>query len=189
MAAIIEEPAEVIAVAIVEEAPAAAIVVEEVVAIAVVELPPAAVEAPPIPVAPPPAPVPVAAAPAPVAPAPAGAAPTPIPPGSTIKLVVQRGLKPNDEYTLFAGENFVGRADEKPVDVDLTFQEPEDRVWCSRQHALIIWDDATGVLTVEDLNSANGTFVNRERVYPGQPKQLYAGSTIQIGTVHMRVKV
>ncbi len=202
VAAIVEEPpAEVVAAVVVEEAPAAAVIVEEVVA--VVETPAAAVvveevvaveAAPPPPPAPapaPPPPAPVAAAPAP-APAPAAApaaGPAPIPPGSTIKLVVQRGLKPNDEYTLFAGENFVGRADEKPVDVDLTFQEPEDRVWVSRQHAVINWDDATGVLTVEDLNSANGTFVNRERVYPGQPKQLYAGSTVQIGTVHMRVKV
>ena len=135
----------------------------------------------------------VAAAPAAVVAAPAPAAAkaasgTPISPGATVKLVVQRGLKVNEEYSIFAGENFIGRADEKPVDVDLTFQEPEDRVWCSRQHALVIFDDATGVLTVEDLNSANGTFVNRERVYPGQPKQLFVGSTVQIGTVHMRVK-
>jgi pSer/pThr/pTyr-binding forkhead associated (FHA) protein len=102
---------------------------------------------------------------------------------------VQRGVKVNEEYNIFPGENYVGRADEKPVDIDLTFQEPEDRVWCSRQHALLVFDDATGILTIEDLNSANGTFVNRERVYPGQPKQLSVGSTVQIGTVHMRVKV
>src|SRR5437762_1706599 len=82
------------------------------------------------------------------------------------KRLVQRGLKVNEEYNIFAGENYIGRADEKPVDIDLTFQEPEDRVWVSRQHALVVFDDATGVLTVEDLNSANGTFVNRERVYP-----------------------
>ena len=102
---------------------------------------------------------------------------------------MQRGLKIGEEYNIFPGENFIGRADEKPVDVDLTFQEPEDRVWCSRQHALIVYDDATGTLTIEDLNSSNGTFVNRARVYPGQPCQLYAGNTVQIGTVHMRVKV
>ena len=77
----------------------------------------------------------------------------------------------------------------RSVDIDLTFQEPEDRVWTSRQHALLVFDDASGMLTIEDLNSANGTFVNRERVYPGQPKQLSVGSTVQIGTVHMRVKV
>jgi hypothetical protein len=135
----------------------------------------------------PPAPAPVASAPA--APKPAAGGQTPIPPGAEVKLVVQRGLKICEEYSLFAGENFIGRADDKPVDVDLTFQEPEDRVWCSRQHALIVYDDATGNLTIEDLNSSNGTFVNRARVYPGQPCQLYVGNTIQIGTVHMRIKV
>jgi hypothetical protein len=113
---------------------------------------------------------------------------TPIPAGAQVKLVVQRGLKVGEEYNVFAGENYVGRADEKPVDIDLTFQEPEDRVWCSRQHALLVFDDAAGTLTIEDLNSSNGTYVNRERVYPGQPRQLFVGNTIQIGTVHLRVK-
>jgi hypothetical protein len=198
MAAILEEPpvvAEVVHAAPAEE-PVAAVIVEE---------PPPVPPAPPAPVAeapPPPPPAPpappaeaVAAAvvstPTPPAAAPAGAKPTsgtPIAPGAEVKLVVQRGLKVGEEYSIFAGENYVGRADEKPVDVDLTFQEPEDRVWCSRQHALLVYDDATGTLTVEDLNSSNGTFVNRERVYPGQPRQLYVGNTIQIGTVHMKVK-
>ena len=49
--------------------------------------------------------------------------------------------------------------------------------------------DATGALTIEDLNSANGTYVNRAKIYPGQPQALGVGSTIQIGTVHMRIKV
>jgi hypothetical protein len=132
---------------------------------------------------------------APLEPAPAAipagkpATGTPIPAGASVKLVVQRGIKIGEEFPLYPGENYVGRADEKPVDIDLTFQEPEDRVWCSRQHALLSYDDTTGNLTIEDLNSANGTFVNRERVYPGQPRQLFVGNTIQIGTVHLRVKV
>lgn len=142
---------------------------------------------------PPPEPVAAAAAAAPPAPPPPkpAAAPTgtPIPVGATVKLAVQRGLKVGEEYSLFSGDNYVGRADDKPVDIDLTFQEPDDRVWVSRQHALLVYDDSTGKLTVEDLNSSNGTFVNRERVYPGQPKELFVGNTIQIGTVHMKIKV
>ena len=210
MAAIVEDPPmeEAVMAAVVEEEPmVAAVVIEETPVVVVAEIPspvppggpmmPAGEGILPEMVVIPAVAVSVAAVvaaaviatPAPAAPAAAKAASgTPIPPGATIKLVVQRGLKVGEEYNIFAGENFLGRADEKPVDVDLTFQEPEDRVWCSRQHALVIYDDATGVLTVEDLNSANGTFVNRERVYPGQPKQLFVGSTVQIGTVHMRVK-
>ena len=77
-------------------------------------------------------------------------------------------------------------ADEKPVDVDLEDQEPPDRVWSSRQHACIIFQD--GQLTIEDLNSSNGTFVNRTRVYPGQKRPLSVNDVVQIGTVQMRVK-
>jgi len=203
MAAIIEDVpvADSMPIALVDEPIPSAAVVEEVKAAVIVEeAPPAPMaEAPMAEAAPPPAPpappvieavAAVAVTVPPPAPAkPAAAGQTPIPPGATPKLVVQRGLKIGEEYSVFPGENFIGRADEKPVDVDLTFQEPEDRVWTSRQHALLVWDDAAGVLTIEDLNSSNGTFVNRERVYPGQPRQLYAGNTVQIGTVHMRIKV
>ena len=102
------------------------------------------------------------------------------------RLAVIRGVKIGAEYPLYEGENFIGRADEKPVDVDLEDQEPPDRVWSSRQHACIIFQD--GQLTIEDLNSSNGTFVNRTRVYPGQKRPLSVNDVVQIGTVQMRVK-
>src|SRR5262249_23038206 len=129
------------------------------------------------PVAPPPsAPVEpeVAAAPPPegAAPAPPAARPAPAPLAADAqpKLVVIRGQKLNAEYPIYPDLNFIGRADEKPVDIDLEDQEPPDRVWCSRQHALITFEG--GLLTIEDLNSANGTYVNRNRVYPGQKQPL-----------------
>src|SRR5437762_607475 len=65
------------------------------------------------------APVMAEAAPA-AAPAAAGA---PLPAGSAPKLVVIRGQKINAEYPVYEGLNFIGRADEKPVDRSLT-QEP-----------------------------------------------------------------
>lgn len=111
-----------------------------------------------------------------------------VPPGSQPKLVVRRGLKIGVEFPIYAEYNYIGRADEKPVDVDLEDQEPPDRVWCSRQHAVIHYDEAAGVITVEDLNSSNGTYVNRNRVYPGQKKQLMINDTVQIGTVHLQLK-
>jgi hypothetical protein len=130
------------------------------------------------------------AAPAPAAPAaPAATAGTPIPAGSSPKLVVIRGQKINLEFPIYPDLNFIGRADEKPVDIDLEDQEPPDRVWCSRQHAVVQWDDAQGIITIEDLNSANGTFVNRTRIHPGQKRQLNPNDVIQIGTVHMKLKV
>jgi pSer/pThr/pTyr-binding forkhead associated (FHA) protein len=115
---------------------------------------------------------------------PAGAG---IPPGTEPKLVVLRGQKRNAEYPLFEGPNFVGRADEKPVDVDLEDQEPPDRVWSSRQHACIHFEE--GQLSIEDLNSSNGTFVNRARIYPGTKKPLNVNDVIQIGNVQLKVVV
>ncbi|HBI44818.1 MAG TPA: hypothetical protein DDY78_18485, partial [Planctomycetales bacterium] len=147
---------------------------------------------------PPPPPPPVVAAPA--APFAAFASPPPqpvlaeavpagagIPSGAEPKLVVLRGQKRNAEYPLFEGPNFVGRADEKPVDVDLEDQEPPDRVWSSRQHACIHFEE--GQLSIEDLNSSNGTFVNRARIYPGTKKPLNVNDVIQIGNVQLKVVV
>ena len=123
----------------------------------------------------------------------AGAAGAPVPTpslaGAQPKLKVIRGLKIGVEFPIYPEYNYIGRADEKPVDVDLEDQEPPDRVWCSRQHALVVFDEDKGTLTLEDLNSSNGTYVNRERVYPGQPRQLFVNDTIQIGTVHLALKV
>jgi predicted component of type VI protein secretion system len=134
--------------------------------------------APAPPPAPPPAPAPAAPPVAPVGKLPEGAQP---------KLVVLRGQRIKQEFPIYEGHNFIGRADEKPVDIDLEDQEPPDRIWCSRQHALITFEELA--LTIEDLNSANGTFVNRARVYPGQKQPLKLNDVIQIGTVQMKVTV
>ncbi len=123
---------------------------------------------------------------APIVPA-AEAKPGALPPNAKPRLVVIRGVKIGVEYPIYEGENFIGRTDEKPVDIDLEDQEDPDRIWSSRQHACIIFQD--GVLTIEDLNSSNGTFVNRTRVYPGQKRQLNPNDVIQIGTVQMKVRI
>jgi Ca-activated chloride channel family protein len=121
------------------------------------------------------------------APPPAPDAPTPAatPQDPRPKLLVLRGEKINMQYPLYPGKNFVGRTDDKPVDVDLECQEPPDRIWSSRQHAVITYEG--GVLTIEDLNSLNGTFVNRTRIHPGQVRILRMGDVVQIGTVQMKV--
>jgi hypothetical protein len=171
-----------------ESAVAEAVPVVEASPVEVVETIPLASEVRVEPVAPPPpAEPPAAAAPAPAA---AAAAPAPaaaVPAGAQPRLVVLRGLKRNVEYPIYEGHNFIGRADEKPVDIDLDDQEPPDRVWSSRQHALVTFED--GKLMIEDLNSANGTFVNRTRIYPGQKRDLAVGDVIQVGTVQMKLIV
>jgi hypothetical protein len=110
-----------------------------------------------------------------------------LPPGAQPKLVVLRGIKISVEYPVYEGLNYIGRPDERPVDIDLEDQEPPDRIWSSRQHACINYED--GTLVIEDLNSSNGTFVNRSRLNPGQKRTLKANDIIQIGTVQMKVMV
>src|SRR5262245_19786364 len=61
----------------------------------------------------------------------------------TPKLVVIRGQKLNVEYPIYTGDNYIGRTDERPVDIDLEDQESSERIWCSRQHAKIVSDDGT----------------------------------------------
>ncbi|MGL4552440.1 MAG: FHA domain-containing protein [Gemmataceae bacterium] len=126
---------------------------------------------------PPPPPIPIPA------PAMGGA----LPAGAQPRLQVLRGQKRNVEYPIYEGLNYIGRADEKPVDIDLEEQEPPDRIWCSRQHAVITFEG--GVVSLEDLNSANGTYVNRVRVYPGQAKPLAVNDIVQIGNVQMKLVV
>jgi len=148
-------------------------------------------EAQPVAPSPPPAPPPapsVPAAPAstasPAAAPPVGAV---LPAGSQPRLLVLRGQKRNVEYPIYEGLNFIGRADEKPVDIDLEDQEPPDRIWCSRLHACLSFEN--NELFLEDLNSANGTYVNRTRIYPGQKRQLAPNDIIQIGNVQLKVVV
>jgi hypothetical protein len=111
----------------------------------------------------------------------------PLAEGIKPKLIVTRGQRVNVEYPIYEGENYIGRADDKSVDIDVEDQEASDRVWSSRQHALILFQE--GQLSIEDLNSTNGTFVNRLRVHPGQKRPLQINDVIQIGTVQMKVTV
>jgi len=117
----------------------------------------------------------------------ADVAPTKLPPGAAVKLVAVRGLKVGVEYPVYEGANYIGRSDENPVDIDLDDQEPQERSWISRQHCLLTLGNDE--LVVEDLNSANGTYVDRQRVAPGQKRGLAPGNVIQLGTIHLKVTV
>ncbi len=149
MAAVIEEPIPMASIEPIAAAPMAAVIAEPApVAAPIVAAPVAAVVAEPAPPPPAAAPRPPAApAPPPHRPRPPKAPscpPTPNPAGRAAR------TKNQQEFPIYEGMNFIGRADEKPVDIDLEDQEPPDRIWCSRQHALIGLED--GMLTIEDLN-------------------------------------
>lgn len=85
-------------------------------------------------------------------------------------------------------EYLIGRED--PVsgsfpDVDLVPYGGEEG-GVSRRHAQII--SRGGQFSIEDLNSVNYTFVNRQKVAPGTPHTLSDGDEIRLGRVVLQFK-
>ena len=57
----------------------------------------------------------------------------------------------------------------------------------SRRHAILSYKD--GVFRVEDLGSANGTFVNGKQVDPQVPVALASGDELKCGMLFLRVEI
>lgn len=108
------------------------------------------------------------------------------PASASPRLVCQRGAKVGIEYPIYEGKNFMGRSDEQPVDIDLEDQETPEHVWSSRQHCCITFEN--GTMTIDDLKSANGTYVNRDKLIPGEPRTLKPDDMVQVGAIHLRLK-
>jgi hypothetical protein len=137
--------------------------------------------------------------PAPAAPEPPAAAnpqpaATPLaavttPPAFKAKLKIVRGGRQGQEFPLEGGNNLVGRWDPETgafPEVDLEADDPEAKI--SRKHALIRIDGVT--ITVEDIGSLNGTYVNRQpRLAPGAPHDLKDGDEIIIGKTFFKVVI
>ncbi len=108
------------------------------------------------------------------APAPAPAA-APIVGAFKAKFVVVRGGRKGQEFPLEDGNNLIGRWDPETgsfPEVDLDADDPEAKI--SRKHALCRIED--GKITVEDIGSLNGTYVNRgQRLQPGSPSDIKNG--------------
>jgi hypothetical protein len=122
-----------------------------------------------------------AAAPAP--------SPTAAPPPFKAKLAIIRGGRRGQEFELETGNNLVGRWDPETgafPEVDLDADDPEAKI--SRKHALIRIDG--GKITLEDIGSLNGTYVNRQpRLQPGNPIDLKDGDEIIIGKTFLKLSI
>jgi len=105
------------------------------------------------------------------------------------KLQVVRGGRKGQEFPLEDGNNLVGRWDPETgafPEVDLDQDDPEAKI--SRKHALIRFEG--GKITVEDIGSLNGTYVNRQpRLMPGNPVELKTGDEIIIGKTFLKLVV
>jgi len=108
--------------------------------------------------------------------------------GMTAALTLTRGGTVGKVFELQAGDNLIGRWDPDSgsfPEVDMENDDPEARI--SRKHALIKFGET---LTIEDIGSLNGTFVNRgPRLEPGSPATLKDGDEIIIGKTFFKVSV
>jgi hypothetical protein len=125
---------------------------------------------------------------------PPAAAPTPAAapaasPHFKAKLSLLRGGRKGQEFPLDGGQNFIGRWDPETgsfPEVDLEQDDPEAKI--SRKHALIIIEN--GKITIEDIGSLNGTYVNRgNRLIPGTPLEIKAGDEVIIGKTFLKLVV
>lgn len=88
-----------------------------------------------------------------------------------------------------ADDLLVGRKDNQRgiyPDVDLGLDGGYD-AGVSRRHAIIAAQ--AGGFTVEDLGSANGTFVNGRRLQPEDPTAVRHGDELKFGTLILRFEV
>ncbi|MGH7924278.1 MAG: FHA domain-containing protein [Candidatus Binatus sp.] len=105
------------------------------------------------------------------------------------KLSVVRGGRKGQEFPLEDGNNLVGRWDPETgsfPEVDLDADDPEAKI--SRKHALIRIEG--GKITIEDIGSLNGTYVNRQpRLSPGSPAEIKSGDEVIIGKTFLKLVV
>ena len=119
----------------------------------------------------------------------AAAAPSAAPSTFKAKLSVVRGGRKGQEFPLEDGNNLIGRWDPETgsfPEVDLDADDPEAKI--SRKHALIRIDG--GKITIEDIGSLNGTYVNRQpRLSPGSPAEIKSGDEVIIGKTFLKLVV
>jgi hypothetical protein len=139
-----------------------------------IKLPESAAEGAPPPEAPPPA----------APPSPSSAVPQ-----FKAKFEVVRGGRKGQEFPIEDGNSFIGRWDPETgsfPEVDLEQDDPEAKI--SRKHALVRIEN--GKITVEDIGSLNGTYVNRQpRLQPGTPVEIKSGDEIIIGKTFLKLVV
>lgn len=100
-------------------------------------------------------------------------------------LEVVRGRQAGRSYALTTPETVLGNALSGRAGIDLGDQEGDSpRRMAARQAVL---SKTPAGLSVRDLESPGGTFVNRQRVLPGQSVTLRPGDVIQVGGVQLRV--
>lgn len=89
-------------------------------------------------------------------------------------------------YQVGTGDTTIGNALAGAPGFDLADQESNSPRRMAGRHACLTSDG--GSLSIRDLESPGGTFVNRQRLLAGQARPLQPGDLIQIGGVQLEVK-
>jgi pSer/pThr/pTyr-binding forkhead associated (FHA) protein len=99
--------------------------------------------------------------------------------------LVAYGINPcGDFWPLIGGRSTIGRLGGSE-NVDIPLQDPT----ISSRHAALLIDAASGTITVEDVGSTNGTFVNDEHIGFNGRRDLRDGDRLRFGGFTAVVKV
>jgi pSer/pThr/pTyr-binding forkhead associated (FHA) protein len=101
------------------------------------------------------------------------------------QLVLMQGGKRKETYRLTEGTNVIGRWDpDHGAFPEIDLEEEDNHCKVSRKHALV--ECKEGVVTLEDLGSLNGTYVNRgARLEPGTKQVVCPGDEIIVGKLFL----
>lgn len=102
--------------------------------------------------------------------------------------VILRGDAPVGDIRLGAGSHTLGRRSERSR---ATVQLPVGDMYMSKCHAAVDVSVSAGTVRaiVSDAGSSNGTFVNEQRLAPGQRRQLAEGDRLRIGSTTLTVSI
>ena len=107
----------------------------------------------------------------------------------TMRLVEMNSGVKGKVFAIHEGNNLIGRWDPDTgsfPDIDLEAVDPEAKV--SRKHAIL--ERVGGEIEIEDLNSLNGTFINRgSRLRAGIRESLKNGDELIIGKTFLVLEI
>ena len=101
-------------------------------------------------------------------------------------LEIVRGRDVGRTFALGSGETVVGNALNGQRGLDLLDQEGNSPRRMAARHAALACSGQD--LSIQDLESPGGTFVNQQRLLSGQPRKLAPGDVVQLGGVQLKVK-
>jgi hypothetical protein len=109
-------------------------------------------------------------------------------PASTLVLTSRDGRRLFARPQDLLRETIVGRTDGKTFTADLDLSPlGAATLGVSRVHAALAYDAGRGVMTITDMNSMNGTFLNGLRLQPQELHDLQPGDQVRFGRLSVRV--